>query len=74
MIDKREKVYQSTQKNMPHPKWDEFRKRVDKAEKNQNGEWRLNDVFVEAKNHCYMPSTLFGIPYKNGLGIVERKN
>ena len=74
LIDKRETAYQSTLKNMPHPKWDEFRKRVDKAEKNKNGEWRLEDVFVEAKNHCYMPLTLFGIPYKNGLGIVERKD
>ena len=52
--------------------WDEFRKRVDKAEKNENGEWRLQDVFVEATKHCYMPSTYFGISYKNGLGIFKR--
>ena len=74
LIDKRENAYQATQKNMPHPKWDEFRKRIDKAEKNDHGEWRLQDVFVEATKHHYMDSRYFGIPYKNGLGIVKRDN
>ena len=73
-MDKRETAYESTLKNMPHPKWDEFRKRIDNAKKNDHGEWRLQDVFVEATKHCYMDSTYFGIPYKYGLGIVKRDN
>ena len=56
---------------MPHPKWFELRKRIDKAEKNSKGEWCLKDVFVEAARNYFIPTTLRGIPYKKGIGIVE---
>ena len=74
LIDKTETYYESTKKNMPHPKWYEYRKRVDNAEKNKDGEWKLRDVFVEASTHYFMPLTLMGIPHKKGFGIVERKD
>ena len=74
LIDKTETSYESTKINMPHPKWYEFRKRVDKAEKNKDGEWKLRDVFVEASDPILIPWTLMGIPYKKGFGIVERKD
>ena len=71
LINATETSYQASQFNMPHPKWFELRKRIDKAEKNSKGEWRLADVFVEATKYCDIPTTLRGIPYKDGIGIVQ---
>ena len=57
-IDATESKNESRNWNYPHPKWYEFRKRIDKVVKSIKDDWDLKDVFIEAwrnnKLHTYL--------------------
>ena len=53
----------------PHPKWLEFRKRVDSAEVNNDRRWELHEVFKEEAKRNSLMNQYQGIHYKDGLGM-----
>ena len=53
----------------PHPKWLEFRNRVDSAELNNDRRWELHEVFKEEAKRNSLMNQYQGIHYKDGLGI-----
>ena len=72
LIDAKETKSDSRNWNMPHPKWYEFRKRIDKATNNNDTlEWKVSDVLVEATRKLHLPEYLRGKHYKRGLGFVH---
>ena len=56
--------------NNPHPKWFEFRKRVDGAKLDHENRWELGSVFREAAKKITFVGGMKGMHYKDGLGIV----
>ena len=56
--------------NNPHPKWFEFRKRVDDAKLDNKNQWELESVFKEAATKITFLRGMKGRHYKDGLGIV----
>ena len=56
--------------NNPHPKWFEFRKRVDDAKLDNENRWELESVFKEAATKNTFLRGMKGMHYKDGLGIV----
>ena len=59
--------------HFPHPKWIEFRKRVDREEKDSEGRWCLRNVFKEAAKITNFEERKKGKHYQNGFGFVETK-
>ena len=53
----------------PHPKWLEFRNRVDAAELNNDRRWELHEVFKEEAKRNSLMNQYQGIHYKDGLGM-----
>ena len=53
----------------PHPKWLEFRNRVDAAELNNDRRWELIDVLKEEAKPNSLMNQYQGIHYKDGLGM-----
>ena len=56
--------------NNPHPKWFEFRNRVDDAKLDNENQWELESVFKEAATKITFLQGMKGMHYKDGLGIV----
>ena len=70
-IDATESKNESRNWNNPHPKWYEFRKRIDKVVKGIKDDWDLKDVFIEASRNKKLDTYLRGKHYKRGLGFVH---
>ena len=56
--------------NHPHPKWYEFRKRVDEATLNKENQWELESVFKEAATKLTFLKGMKGMHYKDGFGVI----
>ena len=56
--------------NNPHPKWYEFRKRVDEATLNKENQWELESVFKEAATKLTFLKGMKGMHYKDGFGVI----
>ena len=71
-IDVTEDVHRKRNWNLPHPKWLELRKRIDKSPRNDSGEWELKEVFVEASFQTTLDSTVRGTHYNfSGVRLVN---
>ena len=73
MIDKKNPERGREGENFPHPKWLEFRRRVDRCRKDKEGNWNLSDVFIEASRLTSFSSAKKGKHYNKGFGFVTTK-
>ena len=74
MIDKTVPEKGKEGENFPHPKWLEFRRRVDQCIQDNEGNWNLHDVFIEAAQITNFSSAKRGKHYNNGFGFVTITN
>ena len=70
MIDKPMTRNEERSWNHPHPKWYEFRKRVDEATLNKENQWELESVFKEAATKLTFLKGMKGMHYKDGFGLT----
>ena len=70
-IDATESKNESRNWNDPHPKWYEFRKRIDKVVKGIIDDWDLKDAFIEALRNNKLRTYLREKHYKRGLRFVH---
>ena len=73
MIDKKNPERGKEGESFPHPKWLEFRRRVDRCRKDKEGNWNLSDVFIEASRLTSFSSAKKGKDYNKGFGFVTTK-